>query len=660
MKTIQKKKTISFRPLSGAVIGLSVFCIVLALYLAGFITTVERKTQDFRFRIASGHHVIDEDIVIITVDEESLQFYRESLGSWPWPREIFGELVEYLKQGSAGVIVFDMIFAEPDVMDPASDEVFARSLEGETPVLLSMVFRMTSGESMVPSYEALMQTLFLKDRYSHSVTNRSTITFENYSSVTLPYLAIITKAAGVGSINYVADPDGPSRGVYPLFRYDDAYYPSLSLATALAVRGYRPGDVEITIDADRTLHAGDVTIPLLPDGRMPIKWHGSYGTYTYYRIGDVIESMLAIHRGETPRIAPGEFEGKIVLIGATAVSLFDLRAMPFSPVYPGVELNATAVDNIINDDFIRHMPRWSTILMVLAASLIVSLFSIRYATPGLGVAFFLVCFGLLTAAVLYFFAFFDLMVEYVAPATALFLSFTVSMVFNYITEGRTKRKFKEAFAKYVSPHMADEISRNFGELNVDAGERTEITILFCDIREFTSLSENLPPEEVVRILNRYFSFMVEVIFAYGGTLDKFMGDGIMAFFGAPRPDPEHARNACLAALAMQLELRRLNLVMEWEGIPPLSIGVGINTGEAVVGNIGTDRRMEYTAIGDHVNLASRLEVLNKEFKTGVIISEFTLERAGSFAVRDLGEVDIRGKREPIRIYELIDTHGDDE
>jgi adenylate cyclase len=152
--------------------------------------------------------------------------------------------------------------------------------------------------------------------------------------------------------------------------------------------------------------------------------------------------------------------------------------------------------------------------------------------------------------------------------------------------------------------------------------------------------------------------MVEVIFAHGGTLDKYMGDGIMAFFGAPRHDPDHARNACRAALAMRRELRRLNLVMEWEGIPPLSVGVGINTGEAVVGNIGTDRRMEYTAIGDHVNLASRLEVLNKEFKTGVIISEFTLKKAGHVTVRDLGEVEIRGKREPIRIYELIDEQGE--
>ena len=656
MKNIEKKKTIPYQMLSGGAVGFCVFFLVLALYLAGLITTIERKTQDFRFRVTSGSHTIDENIVIITVDEESLQFYREDLGTWPWPREIFGEIVEYLRKGDARVIVFDMIFAEPDVLGPASDAAFAQALEGETPVLLSLVFRETDGESKETSYDALMQAQLLKDRFSYSVFNESQVSFGEYSSATLPYLMILAGAYGVGSINYVADPDGPSRGVSPLFRYDGAYYPSLSLAAALAALGYRTDDIEITIDADRTLVAGDVAIPLGADGRMPIKWHGPYGTYRYYRIGDIIESMLALSRGGTPRIDPSEFSDKIVVIGTTAVSLFDLRAMPFSPVYPGVELNATAIDNIINNDFIRHTSRWCTILILLVSSLMISLFTIRFASPGLGIAFFLICFGFLTAAVVYFFTFFDLMLEYVAPATALFLSFTASMVFNYITEGRTKRKFKEAFAKYVSPHVADEISRNLGDLNVDTGERTEISILFCDIRGFTSMSENLPPEEVVRILNRYFSFMVEVIFAHGGTLDKYMGDGIMAFFGAPRNDPNHARNACLAALAMQRELRRLNLVMEWEGSMPLSIGVGINTGEAVVGNVGTDRRMEYTAIGNHVNLASRLEVLNKEFKTGVIISEFTLKKAGNISVRDLGEVEIRGKRKPIRIYELLDEH----
>ena len=643
--------------LSGGIVGLCVFFLVLALYLAGLITTIERKTQDFRFRITAGSHTIDEDIVIITVDEESLQFYREDLGTWPWPREIFGALVKYLREGDARVIVFDMIFAEPDVLNPASDAAFAGTLEGDTPVLLSLVFRETEGESTITSYEALIQAELLKDRFSLTMLNKSPVVFGEYSSATLPYLTILAEAYGVGSINYVADPDGPSRGVSPLFRYDGAYYPSLSLATALAANGDQPHDVEITIDADRVLHAGGLSIPLLADGRMPIKWHGPYGTYRYYRIGDIIESMVALSRNKTPRVDPMEFSGKIVLIGTTAVSLFDLRAVPFSPVYPGVELNATAIDNIINNDFVRHTSRWCTILMILVASLMISLFTIRFASPGLDIAFFLICFGLLTTAVVCFFAFFDLIVEYVAPASALFLSFTASMVFNYITEGRTKRKFKEAFAKYVSPHVVDEITKNLGGMNVDAGERTEISILFCDIRDFTSVSENLPPEEVVRLLNRYFSFMVEVIFAHGGTLDKYMGDGIMAFFGAPRHDPGHARSACLAALAMQRELRRLNLVMEWEGGVPLTMGVGINTGEAVVGNIGTDRRMEYTAIGDHVNLASRLEVLNKEFKTGIIISEFTLKKAGTVSVRDLGEVEIRGKREPIRIYELIDEHG---
>jgi adenylate cyclase len=245
------------------------------------------------------------------------------------------------------------------------------------------------------------------------------------------------------------------------------------------------------------------------------------------------------------------------------------------------------------------------------------------------------------------------MVDYLAPTGSLFLSFFGSAVFNYITEGRAKRKFKEAFAKYLSPQVVDEISEHLDDLKLDVGDRTEITILFSDIRGFTSMSEKLPPEEVVKRLNRYLEVMVEVIFKYGGTLDKYMGDEIMAFFGAPKADPDHAKTACLAALSMHDELERLNEELKSEGAPQMNIGIGINTGEVVVGNIGSDRRMDYTVIGDHVNLASRLQVLNKDFGTEIIISEFTAKAAGGLETRDLGDVNIRGKEKPVRILELL-------
>ena len=457
----------------------------------------------------------------------------------------------------------------------------------------------------------------------------------------------------VGSINFVADPDGPSRTVFPVFKYDGSFYPSLALASAMNFMGMEPTGTEIILEKNRTLKVGETEIPLLSDGRMFINWHGPYGTYRYYPIGDIFESMIAMRRGDVPRVPPKEFEGKIVLVGATAVSLFDLRATPFSPVYPGVELNATVIDNIINGDFIKHSPPYITLILVLFFALSVSLISIRVASPTFEIVLFLLLWISFTLASAYLFASKRIMVDYLAPTGSLFLSFFGSAVFNYITEGRAKRKFKEAFAKYLSPQVVDEISEHLDDLKLDVGERTEITILFSDIRGFTSMSEKLPPEEVVRLLNRYLKVMVDVVFNYGGTLDKYMGDAIMAFFGAPKADPDHAKTACLAALSMHEELKRLNEELEREGARTMTIGIGINTGDVVVGNIGSERRMDYTVIGDHVNLASRLEGLNKDFGTEIIISEFTAKGAGGLNLKDLGEVTIRGKEKPVRIFELL-------
>ena len=344
-------------------------------------------------------------------------------------------------------------------------------------------------------------------------------------------------------------------------------------------------------------------------------------------------------------------------MGTTATSLFDLRATPFSPVYPGVELNATAIDNILNTDHIRTVGRAGTLLMILALSLIVALVSVRTGFASVGIILSLAVFALFTAAVILLFSFGRIMVEYVAPASALLLSFISSLAVNYITEGRAKRKFKEAFAKYVSPQVVEEISKNIDDLKLDSGDRREISILFSDIRGFTGMSENLAPEEVVRRLNIYFKAMVEVVFELDGTLDKYVGDAIMAFFGAPKDDPDHAEKACRCALNMKRELTKVNERLESEGIPPMKIGIGINTGVVVVGNIGSERRMDYTVIGDSVNLASRLESMNKEFGTTIIISEFTHAKAPGFVVKDLGSVRVKGKQETVRIYELTGVKG---
>ncbi len=655
MKNIRIIHPALFRFLIGVIIGSSVFFCVGLFYLAGIFTSLENKTGDVRFRLfADRSH--DRRIAIITVDEASLNFYREYLGTWPWPREVFGALIDYLAAGGARIVAFDMLFAEPDLDDPESDATLARAAASSGRVITSMVF-FPSPQVGDDTYEALLKKGYLSEHFSMGVVNNSTITFEEYRSATLAYLGLFTSSTAAGCINFVADPDGPSRASYPLYRYRDHYYPSLALISALRYRGVDLKKEKAVISKDNALIVGPIRIPLLDDGRMLLNWHGPYHTYDYYSIGDVIESMAAIHRGQIPRIAPEAFSDRIVLVGTTAISLFDLRATPFSPVYPGVELNATAIDNILNGDYVRSVTRTQSLLLILALSLMVALISIRAGSASIGIISALAVLVLFTAAVVLLFIFDRIMVEYVAPVSALLLSFVSSLIFNYITEGRAKRKFKETFAKYVSPQVVDEISKNMDNLKLDSGDRKDISILFSDIRDFTSMSEKLAPEEVVRRLNIYFKTMVEVVFEFDGTLDKYVGDAIMAFFGAPKDDPNHADKACRCALGMREELKKVNERLMSEGIPPMKIGIGINTGEVVVGNIGSERRMDYTVIGDSVNLASRLEGMNKEFGTTIIISEFTLAKAPGVVVKDLGSVRVKGKEETVRIYELMGEKG---
>jgi adenylate cyclase len=652
---MKKNHPILYRLLIGLVIGSSAALCVASLYLSGVLTSVEDKTGDARFRLfADRRH--DQRIVIIAVDEDSINFYREYLGTWPWPREVFGALIDYLAAGGARLVAFDMLFSEPDLDDPGSDALLARSAATFGRVVTSMVFS-PSPEAVDDTYEMLLKEGYLADHFSVQVVNSGKISFTDYRSATLPYLGLFTSSSGAGCINFVADPDGPSRTSYPLFQYSGRFYPSLALASVMKYLDVDPQKEKAVISPDNVLSIGPIRIPLGADGRMILNWHGPYRTYEYYSIGDIIESMAAIRRGDPPRVAPETFSGAIVLVGTTAVSLYDLRATPFSPVYPGVELNATAIDNILNADYIRAPGRATALLIILALALAVALISLRAPSASTGVISTLGVLVVFTVTVALLFVYARVMVDYIAPTAALLLSFVSSLVFNYVTEGRAKRRFRDAFAKYVSPQVVDEISKNIDDLKLDIGDRRNITILFSDIRDFTGMSENLAPEEVVRRLNIYFEAMVDVVFRYHGTLDKYVGDAIMAFFGAPKDDPDHAGKACLCALGMREELKRVNERLISQGIAPMKIGIGINTGDVVVGNVGSERRMDYTVIGDSVNLASRLEGMNKEFGTTIIISEFTLAKAPGFETRDLGSVHVKGKERAVTIYELLDTAG---
>jgi adenylate cyclase len=345
---------------------------------------------------------------------------------------------------------------------------------------------------------------------------------------------------------------------------------------------------------------------------------------------------------------------KIVFVGASGSGLFDVRPNPFGPADPGVLIHATLADNILNRDYLRRAAPAADIAAVLAAALLAALavwgLASAWAAAGSGAALLV----LYVATAFWLFAARGLWLDVAAPSLAILFTFTGGMVVNYVTEGRQKRQIREMFSKYVAPEYVAQLAEDPSRLHLE-GRRAELSILFSDIRGFTSISEKMQPTEVIGFLNEYLSEMALIVKDAGGTLDKFIGDAVMAFWGEPVPRADHAERACDCALRMRAATQQMAERFAREGKPPIRIGIGINTAEVVVGNIGSlDHKLDYTVIGDGVNLASRLEGLNKEFSTTIILSEFTLAKlAGRYDVRPLGDVKVKGKEKPVAIFELL-------
>ena len=444
----------------------------------------------------------------------------------------------------------------------------------------------------------------------------------------------------MGCITVQSDPDGPVRTVMPLFRFRDEYYPSFPLAVAALSLGQKPA---LSVTPGPALDFAGRKVPLDEQGRLLVRWYGPTYTYRHYSVWKVFNSALAYESGRKPDIPPEAFRDKIVLIGATAAGASDVRSNAFSPSYPGVEIHATVIDNLLQADFLRAAPEpWTAAAILLLALLMAGLVylfrsALLYTLLAMlaGLAYF--------AGVCALFRSQNLWAPMVGPLAAGTLAFTGSTLTRYATEGREKRKYRKTLLKYLSPQLVETIMQDFNWASLRA-EKRNLTVLFSDIRGFTSISEKLPPEAVVATLNEHLNMMVSVIFKHQGTLDKFVGDCVMAFWGAPLAQPNHAELAARAALEMIEGLEKLNRKWQSEGRPTLQIGVGINTGEMLFGNIGSEQRMDFTVIGDNVNLGSRLESATKELHATIVISDATYQQIRDKAqVRPLGEISVKGQ-----------------
>lgn len=613
----------------GLVIGAAVFVLAGILHLVHFFDVWEWKTWDLRLHLFSAPSQASDDIVIFLVDQNSLDVYEQQKISWPWPREMYAYILEYCRQGGAKAVFLDFVFSESSSYGPYDDKALGEAMAASGNVFIPVSLSKTEKDIEETSLP------FLKEFFLSPTPALSEAALP-MKSVSLPVETILRSARGVGNSTFVQDRDGIFRRLPLVFSLDDSLLPSIPLALAEFL--------------DRDLSPDD--IPLESSGQMIIRYYGKKGTYDSYSIAAIINSFAQLQEGNQPQIPPEEFRGKTVFIGGSAPGLLDLRPTPFSPVCPGVEILATALDNLVHKDFVRTSTLPTLLLFLASVSFITSVGTSLLKKIWMTVPFGVFCLGLTAgAACLAFVSGYWL--EFVAPVFVVAMAFTSSMALNYSIEGRQKRFIKNAFRHYLSPDVIERVLENPSLLRL-GGEKRMISSFFSDVAGFTSISEGLTPEGLVNLLNDFLSEMTEIILSTGGTLDKYEGDAIISFWNAPLDQPDHAVRACRAALECQKRLAELRPVFLKNYGHELFMRIGVNSGPAVVGNMGSHNRFDYTAMGDTINLASRLEGACKQYGIPILVGESTYRMAKDIILaREVDLIRVVGKTKPERVYQVM-------
>lgn len=660
-----------------------------------FLKDIEQSSLDLRYEIR-GKRLHDNNIVIVGIDERTLQ----KIGSFPLPRKSYALLIDRLSAGGARVIAFDFTFPTPEAnsgsqaleelqrevgravspavvekmkkLERATDEdaLFAASIKKAGNVVLGHVFldparAKTGDEKLAEEYfniawaKAFPQVLKVNAKNNPDfdmgqawVDGGGTVAAGVEANIT----GLAEAAASYGSININPDPDGVLRHALLIMRYQNLdWYPSLDLQVVREYEKIPDQDIAAFMSPNglERIQFGRHEIQRPRDGTKLINYTGPYHTYSHISMWDVISGEV-----------PGEtFRDKIVLVGSTAIAIGDMRNTPFSdPVYMGVEVHANIIDNIIHSEergrgFLTRGFNEEAIDVgfILLFGLVFGLLAgpVEPVTSTVSVLVILAGYAWF---VYFMFAKEGRWLSFVIPAGTLVANYAAITSFRMIFEEREKRKIRKTFSQYLSPDVIQLIEKDPQKYIRPGGESKELTVMFSDIRSFTTISEGLTPDELVNLLNEYLGEMTEIIFANQGTLDKYIGDAIMAFWGSPYPQEDHAARGCTCALQMGQKLRKLNQKWEAEKRPPISIGIGLNTGLLNVGNMGSAKRLSWTVMGDNVNLASRLEGINKEYHTQIVISEATYRAvADRFVCRELDKIRVKGKIQPVKIFELLDV-----
>jgi adenylate cyclase len=646
----------------GILIGATAALVALIIWNAGIVERLEYATWAWREQFFAKPGPNTDKIKIILLDQQSLDWGSKVNGlSWPWPREVYSPIIDFCTRHGAKAVIFDVLFSEPSVYGVADDRTLGDAI-ARAPFFIGSV--------------CLHRDSKFSTCWPGQIQNRLSFDVENFHqsgaflsmdkitmpSATFPVEEVASSATCLANVMEDPDVDGVFRRVN-LFRiFAGRLVPSMGFA-AFGIECARNGDRSIASSPSQPLPARfeegclkvcGKAIPIEREGKTILRFRGPTGVFRPYSAAAVIESEVLAKAGGTETIENAEsFRDAFVFLGFSAPGLVDLRPTPLSNICPGVEIHATLLDNLLTGDFLHDASPatvvLSTILFSLLAAVSVILLATRAWHSVLAIALFApMPVGIGFAAYPLGF-WWPVVVQTIAVATAL----AGAIILNYATEGRKKAFIKKAFRHYLSPAVIERILDDPSRLKL-GGERKELTIFFSDIAGFSTFSEKLDPENLTSLLNSFLSDMTDIILEEGGTLDKYEGDAIIAFWNAPVDQPDHADRACRAALRCQQKIReRQDEYSRKAAGAPLRMRIGINTGEVVVGNMGSAKRFDYTVLGDAANLASRLEGANKFFGTLIMISEETWKKtSGTFAGRKLGLIRVVGRAKPVPVFEL--------
>ncbi|MEA3513542.1 MAG: adenylate/guanylate cyclase domain-containing protein [Campylobacterota bacterium] len=663
-----KKRIKNFLIYTSTIIFISFIFELTYLYLPKTIDSFDDILRDYMF-VIRGEVPNDNNVIIVDIDDKSLH----EVGQWPWSRDIVSNMLVNLTNSNVGLIAFDVVFPEKDrtnpkkiieefnintdILIPDFDSIFAQTV-ANTPTILGYQFQLEKDNYLNKNTPTIPAIFIEKNRDEFN----KKMVIEAYGTI-LNIPEVQNSSYSSGFFNNIPDKSGVVRSVPLVIRYDERIYPSLALEIIRTISNKKKVYINYDRNGVENIRIGDLIIPTDRYGRSFVNFKGYEKNFKYISAYDILQNNYNIE----------DIEGKIVIIGTSAAGLLDLRATPFDSVYPGVEVHANLIDNILNEDYI-YKPSWVDGLNMFHILLITVIIVGLVANLPLYLATIFTFFiAVINIYILYFILFnYGLIINIFFPLVVTFISYVVAVSLNYFLEVKYNKDIKNKFASKVSKNVMESLIHNMENDTFEATSK-EITVFFSDIRGFTNISEVVSNERIlIELLNEYMDPMTDIIIKNYGTVDKFIGDAIMAYWNAPGDIKNHANKAVEASLEQLYILDSLNKkikkdirfkeiakMSQEKSIPIFEIGIGINTGVAIVGEMGSSQRSDYTVIGDPINLGSRMESLCKYYGSFLNISNYTKEQLpNNYIYRYLDLVTVKGKNKPVQIWQIIDYDND--